>query len=395
MSFRDAWTLDPDVVFLNHGSFGATPRAILEQQRELRAEIERQPVHFFSKVLIPRLGEARERTAAWIGADPASFAFVDNATTGVNTVLRSLDLGPDDELLVTDHEYGASRNALDFVAERSGAKVVVVEIPLPIVQPADIVDALVERVTDRTRLLLVDHITSQTGLVMPMTAIVEAMKERGVEILVDGAHGPGMLPLQLDALGATYYVGNFHKWGCAPKAAACLVVSPDARSRMRPVTISHGAHAPAAERFHAEFDWTGTRDPTPMLLVPRVIDYLGELVDGGWPEIYHRNRTLALEARSLLHDLLGTEPIAPDEMIGSLAAVRLPDGEATDASPGPPFFDPIQDALVQKYGIEVPVIPWPAPPRRMLRVSAHLYNERADYERLTEALSELIEDPER
>lgn len=387
LSYRDAWRLDPDVVYLNHGSFGATPGVILDKQQALRDEIERQPVRFFARDIVDRLPEAIARTAQFVGASPDSFAFVDNATTGVNTVLRSLTFAPGDELLVTNLEYNASRNALDFVAERSGATVVVVEIDLPIASPAEVVDAIVAGVTERTRLLLVDHITSQTGLVLPIEAIVEAMNERGVETLVDGAHGPGMVPLDLSSLGATYYTGNFHKWACAPKAAAFLVVAPERRADIRPLAISHGANRGSAdERFELEFGWTGTHDPTALFMVPEVIDYLGGLVEGGWPAIYERNRRLALEARALVNETLGERALCPDEMIGSLAAIRLPDGRG--AAEPPYYIDPLQDALLDDFGIEVPIIAWPAAPRRLLRLSAHLYNERSDYERLADALSQ-------
>jgi isopenicillin-N epimerase len=389
MSLRDAWTIDPDVTFLNHGSFGATPRAILERQAEIRAEMERQPLTFFARNLMPRLDTARERAAEWVGADPAGFAFVANATAGVNTVLRSLRFEPGDELLVTDHEYNASKNALEFAAERDGARIVRVHLPVP-TTPDDVLERIVAATTDATRPLLFDHITSQTGMILPIAAICEAMNARGIETLVDGAHGPGMLELNLDALGATYYTGNFHKWGCAPKSVAFLWVTPDRRHDIRPLAISHGASTPDLDaRFQAEFEWTGTFDPTPALLVPETIAYLEGLVDGGWPAIYARNRQLALHAREVLHPALDTQPICPDDMIGTLATFRLPDGDP-DQPPAPLVIDPWQDTLLERFGIEVPIISWPKPPHRVLRISAHLYNEPADYDRLANALTTLV-----
>ncbi len=392
MSFSDAWTLDPDVVFLNHGSFGATPRAILERQTELRAELERQPLRFYMHTYRDLWERARRAAAAFVGADLRGFAFVSNATEGVNSVLRSLapEFGPDDELLVTDHEYNASRNALNFVAERTGAKVVVVDLPLPIEDPQEVVDRVIAGVTSRTKLLLIDHITSQTGMVLPIGTIVAAMRQRGVEVLVDGAHGPGMLDLSIDDLAPTYYTGNFHKWLCAAKSSAFLWVAEERRNDIRPLSISHGANAPAEDRFLAEFEWTGTFDPTASMLVPDVIEHVGAMMEGGWPAIYARNRALALEARGMLLDVVGGRPNCPESMIATLATVALPDGDP-DGPKSVFETDPLQAALGEQFNIEVPIMPWPAPPKRQLRISAHLYNDRADYERLAEALTILLE----
>ena len=384
------WTLDPDVAFLNHGSFGACPRVVLEAQQEIRAEIERQPVEFFVRRLADRLDRARERLAAFVGADPEALVAVPNPTTGVNAVLRSLTFEPGDELLVTDHEYNACRNALDFVAERSGVRVVVARIPYPCKGPREIVDAVVETATPNTKLALIDHVTSPTGMILPLKAIVLGLVGRGVDTLVDGAHAPGMLALELDDLGSAYYVGHCHKWLCAPKGAAFLYVRSDRREGIRPLTISHGANTRRAHRsrYHDEFDWVGTVDPTAFLCVPKAIEFLGGLLPGGWPEIRARNRELALTARSTLCAALGVEPPCPEEMIGSLVSLPIPDG-SSEPPASALYVDPLQEVLVREHRIEVPIIPWPAPPRRLLRVSAHLYNSREQYERLAKVLMAL------
>lgn len=384
------WTLDPDVTFLNHGSFGATPRAVLAQQSELRTQLERQPLRFFTRDYNELWHEARRRGAAFVGADLDGFTFVPNASSGVNTVLRSLQLSAGDEVVVTDHEYAACRNALDFVAQRSGATVRVVEIPLPIDGPDPIVAAIAGAITDRTKVVMFDHVTSQTGVVMPAAAIVASCRRHDVEVLIDGAHAPGMLDLDLAAIGADYYTGNFHKWVCTPKAAALLWVAERHRAKIRPLVISHGASMPAdspTDRFHHEFWWQGTFDPTPVFCIPFGIDHMASLVDGGWPEIRRRNHELVLAGRALLNEVLGEVDLVPASMVGSIATVRIPDGTADRGS----VFDPDPDYRhLLDAGIEVPIQSWPRAPQRLLRVSAQLYNAMDDYERLGDVLGELF-----
>jgi isopenicillin-N epimerase len=386
------WALDPRTVYLNHGAFGACPRAVLEFQRTIRDRLERGPVQFFVRDLEPLLDEARAALADFLGADPAGLVFVPNATAGVNTVLRSLQFKRGDELLVTDHEYNACRNALNFIAERSGARVVMAKVPFPLKSKQEVVEAVLSRVTSRTRLALLDHVTSQTGLVLPIAALVGKLAQHGVETLVDGSHAPGMVPLNLRQLGAAYYTGNCHKWLCAPKGAGFLWTRRDRRESIRPLAISHGANSPRTDRsrYLIEFGWTGTNDPSAWLSVPEALRFVGSLLPGGWPAIRKRNRALALAARTLLCDALQIDPPCPDEMIGALAAVPLSDG--TDAKPpkSPLYLDPLQERLLADHRIEVPIIPWPAPPKRLLRISAQLYNSMPQYERLVAALKALL-----
>jgi isopenicillin-N epimerase len=384
----ELWTLDPAVTFLNHGSFGSCPRAVLEFQNQLRQRLERQPVRFFVRDLEALWDDARAQLAAFVGAQAEDLVFVPNATAGINTVLRSLCFAPGDELLVTDHEYNACRNALDYVASRAGARVVVATIPFPLRQPDDVIAAIVAQVTDRTRLLLVDHVTSQTGMVMPVQAIVRALAQQGVDVLIDGAHGPGMVPVDLEAIGAAYYTGNTHKWLCGPKSAALLHVRRDRQDRIRPLVISHGANSQRTDRsrFLIEFGWMGTGDPTPALSVPAALRIMNALLPGGWPHVMQRNRALALAGRKILADALGVELPCPDSMIGSLAALRLPDAVVSEPSKSPLYLDPLQDYLLEKHGIELPIIPWPNPPKRLIRISAQLYNSLPEYRRLGDAI---------
>jgi isopenicillin-N epimerase len=384
---KELWHLEPGIAYLNHGSFGATPRAVLAKQDEYRLMLEREPVRFMVRELEPLLDRAREVVAAFVGAAPESIAFVPNATAGVNAVLRSLDLDKHDELLVTSQEYDASRNALDYATSLTEAKVRVVDIPFPIASSDVVIERVLEAVTDRTRLLLIDHVVSQTALVFPIERIVQEMSSRGIDTLVDGAHAPGMLPLHLDALGAAYYTGNLHKWVCAPKGAAFLHVRKNRRASIRPVAISHGAASTREDRsrFHLEFDWTGTFDPSAWLAAADAIQYIPTLVDGGWPEVMRRNRALALAARDLLCESLGIAAPAPDDMIGSMAA--LPFADSTE--PPSIYGDPLQDALLDRFGIEVPLMPWPARPARLLRISAFLYNTLDEYRYLATSLGKL------
>jgi isopenicillin-N epimerase len=272
------------------------------------------------------------------------------------------------------------------VAGRAGARVVVVTVPFPVSSADEVVAAVLAAVTARTRLALLDHITSPTALVLPIGRLISQLGARGVEVIVDGAHAPGMVPLDLGRLGASYYSGNCHKWLCAPKGAAFLWVRRDRQPDVRPLTISHGANAlrPGRSRFRLEFDWTGTDDPTAWLTVPRAIEYLGSLIPGGWPALMARNRALALEARRLLCRAAGSEPPCPEEMVGSIASIRLPDGQVVETSWR--RIDPLQRQLFEAWHIEVPVMSWPRAPRRLVRISAQLYNDRPHYTRLAEAL---------
>lgn len=381
----DAWLLDTSITFLNHGSFGAVPRRVLEYQRSLHERIERDPVRFMTHELEPLLDEARTALAAFVGADPQGLVFVRNATDGVNTVLRSLDLLPGDELLATDHEYNACMNALRFVAERAGATVVTATIPFPIASPEQAFDAFLSRVTPRTRLALISHVTSPTALVLPIERIVAELAERGVDTLVDGAHAPGMLDLNLARLNAAWYTGNCHKWMCSARGAGFLYARADKRAALRPLAISHGANSPRTDRSRLllEFDWTGTGDATAALCVPEAIRTVGAMSPGGWPAIRRANHELVMQGRSILCRELGIEPPAPQDMIGSMATIILPD---------PAGGTPLDwERMYREFRVQVPLMDWPREaPRPLVRISAHLHNHPDHYTRLAHALQALL-----
>jgi isopenicillin-N epimerase len=391
-----AWRLDPTVTFLNHGSFGACPEPVLAAQAAWRERIEADPVRFFSRELEGHLWAARTTLGEFLGADPEGIAFVPNATTAVGTVLGSLRFQPGDELLTTDHEYNATLNSLAAAARRDRARMVVAQVPFPLADPGAVVEAVLAAVTDRTRLALISHVTSPTGVVFPIAEIVGELDRRGVDTIVDAAHAPGMVPVEVDRLGAAYWTGNGHKWLCGPKGSALLWVREDRREAIHPLVVSHGANDPRAEsgersRFRLEFDWPGTVDPTPYLAAADAVALVADLAPngGGWPAIQEANHDLAVTARRCLCDALGIEPPAPEAMLGSMAAVALPIPPSDESALA------LTNALASNDRIEVPVGAWPVraarapgvqPQATLVRISAQLYNEPSDYDRLADAL---------
>ena len=398
------WALDPAVTHLNHGSFGACLKEIMHVQTRWRERLESNPTAFLGRDLEALLDRARSEIGAFVGADGDDIALVPNATAGVNTVLRSLELQLGDELLATDHEYNASLNALRFAAERSGARVVLAHVPFPCPGPDGAFEAIMAAVTPRTKVALIDHVTSPTALILPLERLVPALTARGVAVLVDGAHGPGQVPLNIAELAPDWYAATTHKWVCAPKGTGFLWVRRDRQASIRPLAISHGANDPRTDRsrFRLEFDWTGTFDPTGFLTVPAAIDGMAELMPGGWASIRAANHELAVKARDLLAAALRATAGAPDSMTGSMASLMLPGGPRPRDEAA--RHRAAIEAGLQAHNIEVPLIPWPSPwlvdsgdlpagtPIGLLvRVSAQVYNHLGQYERLASILSGLME----
>jgi isopenicillin-N epimerase len=381
-SYLKHWLLAPDIIFLNHGSFGACPQTVLHTQQQWRDRLERQPLQFLGSDIEDLLDYAVSEVANFVKCPADDLVFVANATTGINTILRSLHFSPGNEVLTTNHEYNACRNALDYIAALHPINVVVAEIPFPLESVEQITQAILEKVSDRTQLVLLDHITSQTGLIFPLNELVQQLRQQGIDTLIDGAHAPGMMPLNLTELGATYYTGNCHKWLCAPKGSAFLYVHPDRQPAIRPLTISHGANSPRRDRsrFRLEFDWVGTTDPSGPLSVPTAIEFMGSLLPGGWPELMERNRQLAIAARQMLCHTLDVPPPCPESLLGALAVVPLPDGD----------WLALHNTLLERYHIEVPIVPWGHPNGRQVRVSAQIYNSLEQYEYLANALTTLM-----
>jgi isopenicillin-N epimerase len=388
------WTLDPDITYLNHGSYGACPRPVLAAQQALRDQLEREPARFFNREAPLLLLAALKELAQFVNAPVSGLAFVPNVTTAINSVLRSVPLPAGSELLVTDHEYNATRNIMEYVAAERGCRVVVAEIPFPIPGPQAVLEAVLARVSARTRFAVLDHVTSQTALVFPIAELVRELEARGVDVLVDGAHAPGMVDVDIAGLAPAYYAANCHKWICAPKGVGFLWVREDRRRDVRPAVISHGANAPVPpeRRYGIEFYWTGTDDCTPALAVPAALRFLDALLPGGASALRARNRDLALAGRRIVADALGSALPCPDAMIGAMASLRVPalPGLAPPQAMSALELDPLHDALFRDHRIEVPVLTCPAHPERLLRISAQAYNSLGDYERLAAALREIV-----
>lgn len=368
---RREYLLDPEIAFLHHGSYGACPRSVFERYQAWQRELEREPVDFLARRLPDLLDSARATLAAYLGCPPADLAFVQNATTGVNLAARSLDLRPGDEVLATDLEYGACDLAWDWVCRRAGARYIRASIPLPLSDPGELVDALFAAATERTRAVFISHVTSTTGLVLPVEEILARARTLGLVTIVDGAHAPGHVPFDLDRLGADYYSGNLHKWLSAPKGAGFLHVRPEHQDRVDAAIVSWGYvdGATFAERIERQ----GTRDPAAWLTVPDAIRFQAER---DWDGVRDRSRRLAHEARRDLCDLLGTTPLAPDTMVAQMASARLP-------RPA----DGLSERLFSRHRVEIPV------EDELLRLSVAAYTTREEIDRLLAALAREL-DPE-
>jgi isopenicillin-N epimerase len=384
--FRRHWALAPGLTFLNHGSFGACPSIVLKAQEEFRREMEASPVRFLWRCYEDRLEPARRELARFVGARPQDIVFVNNATTGVNAVLRSLQLRRGDEILTTSLDYNACRNVLVETARVSGARLVVAQVPFPLKFNAEIVEAIVASVTPRTRIAMLDHVASDAGIVLPIPELVRELAGRGVETLIDGAHAPGMLSVNVAKLGATYYTANLHKWVCAPKGAAFLWVREDRQAMIQPPVISHGNNRtrPGFTSFQDRFDWPATFDPSAWFCVKDAIRWMGGLLPGGWRALRQNNHRTVVAARKLLCDRLGVELPCPDSMLGSMATIPLP-ADFPDR-PSREKIDAEQAALYDRYSIEVPLSRFGTPLRRWFRISVQVYNSMEDYEYLAAAL---------
>jgi isopenicillin-N epimerase len=372
-AFRERFLLDPSVVFLNHGSFGAVPRVVFEHQEALRRRMEAEPVRFLVRSLPGELAAARTELAAFVGAEPAALALTTNTTTALHAVARSVDLRPGDEVLLTDHEYGAMRMLWDEVARRAGATVAVAELPCSPQRDEDLADAVLGRITARTRVVFFSHVTSVSAMVLPAARICAAARRAGVLSVVDGAHGPGLLDLDLAAVDAGVYVGNAHKWLLAPRGAAFIAADADARRWIAGPVVSWGWTWDGEQAFLGRFDWPGTHDPTAPLCIPRALAFRRE---HDWPAVAARCRALASATLERLVADVGAVPTAgPDLRPPQMVAARLPAGAARG----------LHDRLWREHRIEIPVEPLHG--EAVIRLSVQAYTSEADCDRLVSALA--------
>jgi isopenicillin-N epimerase len=377
---KSLWLVDEKVAFLNHGSFGALPQCVFDQQTEWRRRIEAEPVELISRQRLNRLAEAKAPIASWLKMRVEDFGFVTNATEGINCVLRSLTYRSGDELLTTTHVYGAVRKAMQFVSDQTGARYREIDLQLPIASPEQVVDRVIASLSDRTRLLVIDHVTSSTALIFPLVPIIAECTRRGIEVLVDGAHAPGMIPLDVPAIGAKYYAGNLHKWAAAPKGTGFIWVHPDRQADIHPLVVSHHYR----EGFVLEFGWQGTRDLAAWLSAPCGFEFMTNL---GWEKVMRHNHQMAVWAQAMLCKRWGVEPISPIDgsMLGSMATVRLPGRLAGLSEPDAMA---LQQRFYTEFKVEVPIMQWGG--KCFVRPCCQVYNEPHDYERLADMVLKLV-----
>lgn len=382
-ALRGLWRFKPGVTYLNHGSFGACPTPVLEAAFEWARRLAAEPCEFFQRHSPDLLAEVRARLGRFLGASPADLVQMTNATVAGNVFAHAFPLRPGDEVLATDHEYGAMIRMWETLCRRAGARLVQAELPWPVTTADALVEALFAARTERTRLVLVSHVTSPTALVLPVAAIVARARALGLPVMVDAAHAPGMFPVNLDALGAECTVGNCHKWMCAPVGSGFLHLTPAARRMLGgpPPQVIGWGERPSRGRepglWQAEFEWGGTRDYSAFLATATAIDLLEAI---GWERIRFHAREVIAHARRRIPEVTGLAPAVPDDpdLCGAMVSLPLPAGDRAG----------LQNALWHRFAIEVPVVEWKG--RRLLRVSAHLYNTPDDVDRLAQALPAVL-----
>jgi isopenicillin-N epimerase len=384
-SLKSQFLLDPDVIFLNHGSFGACPRPVFENYQWWQGELERQPVEFLGRRFTPLLAEARDKLAVYLGAEADSLVYFTNPTTALNMVARSLSLSPGDEILTTDHEYGAMDRVWRLVCKKTGARYVRHPIPLPVTSHSEFVERFWRGVTNRTRVIFLSHITSPTALIFPVREICRRARQSGLLTVIDGAHAPGQIALDLSEIGADIYAGTCHKWINSPKGSAFLYSRPEVQPSLEPLVVSWGwedeTFVPDPTMGDTQFiryhQWQGTRDVAAFLATPTAIQFQA---DNNWHAVRAECHALAIETRQRVNELTGLEAICPDshEWIGQMVTVRLPQVDA----------NLLKTHLYNQYRIEAPIFEWQG--QTFMRLSFQAYNSREDADALVDALSTLL-----
>ncbi len=386
------WQLKAGLTFLNHGSFGATPTLVLEAQRAWRDRLEADPVKFFVEDHEGAMDATRRALGEFLSCAWDGFALLPNASIAVATVFANHALHAGDEVLMTSHEYPACQNSARRAAAMRGASVVVAKLPFPVANEQQVIEAIMGSVTSKTKLAMLSHVTSPTGLVLPVEKLVPMLHARGVATLIDGAHAPGMVHVDLGKLAPTYYTANCHKWICSPKGSAFLYVDAARREGFRPLALSNNAEKPKAGRaqFLTEFDYVGTQDYTAIYAIPDAIAAMRAMQPGGWPAVMKHNHELAIRGRDVVCKRLGIEPAAPDAMLGSIVSMILPGHDAQRharvMARETKYHDALQDRLLHMHGIQVPVWGVAGLTMRICRISGQVYNSIDEYERLAGVL---------
>jgi isopenicillin-N epimerase len=379
-SLKSEFLLDPNVVFLNHGSFGACPKRVFDDYQRWQLELERQPVEFLGRRVTTLLAEARAKLAEYVGAATDEVVYFPNPTTAINMVARSLNLKPGDEILTTEHEYGAMDRTWRFVCNKTGARYVHRPIRLPVTSHEEFVEAFWAGTTERTRAIFISHITSPTALIFPVQEICRRAREAGLLSVVDGAHAPGQIPLNLAELGADLYTGACHKWLCGPKGSAFLYARREVQAWLEPLVVSWGweSETPSGSQFVDHHEWQGTRDVAAFLATPAAIQFQAE---HDWGAVRAECHGLASETRRRIDDLTGLAPICPDsrDWFSQMAAIRLP----------PVDVNALKERLYNDYRVEAPLFKWNDQP--FMRVSFQGYNSRTDADALVDALKHLMQ----
>jgi isopenicillin-N epimerase len=372
--FRDQFLLRPDVVFLNHGSFGACPRPVFEAYQNWQLELERQPVEFLGRRFQSLMADARTALGAFVGAAPEDVAYVTNATTGLNIVARSLPLQPGDEVLTADHEYGALDKTWQFICERRDARYVRRSVPVPVTSAEEVIETIWAGVTPRTRVLFLSHITAPTAITLPLAELIRRARERGIWTVVDGAHAPGQIDLNLGELGADFYSGNLHKWALAPKGCAFLYARREVQSLVEPLVVSWGWRS---GRFVDELQWHGTHDPAAFLTAPVAFRFMKE---HDWPAVRQRCHELVRETRHRVQELTGLPMLTPDDpaWFAQMSTLPMPPGD----------LPALKRRLYDEFRVEIPEFLWNGQP--YLRISIQGYNTPADVEALLTGLRTLL-----
>ena len=373
---KDQFLLEPDVIYLNHGSFGATPKPVFDVYQRWQRELERQPVEFLDRRFAERMAAARTDLAGYIGTKPDNLVYVTNATVGVNIVARNLDLGFGAEVLATDHEYGACERTWRFLSQKMGFSYIPQPISVPIASAKEFVEQLWQGVTARTKAIFLSHITSPTAIIFPIPEVCRRARAQGILTIIDGAHAPGQIHLDLEEIGADFYTGNLHKWLCSPKGAGFLYADPEVQNSLEPLIVSWGweSEKPGPSRFIDQYEWQGTRDPAPFLSVPAAIEFQGK---HNWNAVRAECHTLATQAEKQIRELTGLSSLyASDAWFAQMVAVKLP--LETDMVA-------LKKYLYDEHRIEVPLIEWND--QKLIRVSVQGHNTNEDVEMLAKALS--------